>query len=399
MGFTADGPKVWPVPPAWGEGVTESLGWPTEVLVASATASSQHTTLDSSPDRSFSIPIAAYDQKRRVVDMLLAGPARTWLLPIYPDVQWLGPAIASGATSVSCDTAGFDFVEGGSALLYAGVNAFEVVTIDTIAGDHIGLEAATTGDYMPGARLYPLRAARLQGGANQTMRGGNAVRVGLTFDICEPCAWPALEGLPEYHSHQVIDRRQHTNDAPSHSYSRLEQSVNYGIGIPVVHDLADFGIRAHKHLYKLIGREQRTWLRSLAYLLQGRSTPVWLPSWNDDLKVVAPIAGGSSVLPVEWAGYTLFGQGRPNRMDLRIELKDGTVFLRRVTAAAEDGSSENLTLSSSLDASSIDPGHIRQVSFMALSTLGSDSLEIRHKHDLNGIAETTLGWQSVLPDD
>jgi hypothetical protein len=126
--------------------------------------------------------------------------------------------------------------------------------------------------------------------------------------------------------------------------------------------------------------------------------PIWVPSFSADLKPAAAIAAGSTTLPIEWAAYTLFGFGKPNRKDLRIELTDGTVLYRRVTGAAEVGSTENLTLSSSLDAGSIAPERILAISFMALCTLGSDETEINHQTDADGLATATTGWQAVVPD-
>ncbi|WP_428999856.1 hypothetical protein, partial [Stenotrophomonas maltophilia] len=85
----------------------------------------------------------------------------------------------------------------------------------------------------------------------------------------------------------------------------------------------------------LWGRAEHTWFRSLLYTLGGRRTPIWVPSYASDLKPVAAVAGGSTSLSVEWAGYTLFGKGQPNRKDVLIELRDGTKLCRRITNAAE----------------------------------------------------------------
>ena len=64
----------------------------------------------------------------------------------------------------------------------------------------------------------------------------------------------------------------------------------------------------------------------------------------------------------------------------------------------EDGGTELLTLNAALDASSIALSRIRSISFMALSTLASDSVEIQHETDADGIAHATTGFQAVLPD-
>jgi len=74
------------------------------------------------------------------------------------------------------------------------------------------------------------------------------------------------------------------------------------------------------------------------------------------------------------------------------------VYYRRINNAVEAGATETLTLSASLSGSAIAAGAIRRISFMALSTLASDEVEIDHVTDQDGVATVTLGWQAVVPD-
>jgi hypothetical protein len=398
VAFDATGARIWPVPPDWSNGVRESLAFGTDVMTAPATAVSQHRSYRTTPRRQLSFETLANAQGRRVADMLLAGWGGAWQLPIWPDVQRLSAPLASGATSVPCATAGFDFVAGGLALLYSAVNSWEVVTIDSIAADHLALTGATSAAFAPGARLYPLRRARMRGDAQERLYNDDLGRRSLAFDIDEACDWPTLTGGTAYLGHDVLDVRPDESADPAAGVSRLEQAVDYGAALPFVRDLPGLALRAQQSSWKLSGRAQHTWFRSLLYTRCGRLVPIWVPSFASDLKPAAAIAGGSAALSIEWAGYTLFGLGQPNRRDLRIELNDGTVFYRRVSAAVEAGGTETLTLNASLDAGSIVPERIRAVSFMALCTLASDETTIDHVTDADGLAMATTGWQAVVPD-
>lgn len=398
MGF-ADAILVpWTIPPDWTNGVQETLSCATDIMQATATAVTQHRGLRGVPRRSFTFELAAGGQNRRAADMLLAGHSGLWQLPIWPDVQWRAAPLSAGVDAIPCVTAGYDFVAGGKALLYTAANTWEIVSIDTIEADHLALSAATTGAYMPGSRLYPLRAARVQDGAQESLLSDRASRRSITFDIAEPCDWPLLDSPTQYLGHLVLDTRPSESTDPTSSYSRLVQTVDYGTSLPVDHDLPNLALRAQQSHWQLHGRAKHTWFRSLVYTLDGRRVPIWVPSFAADLQPTAPIAGSSVTMVVEWAGYAQFGMGKPNRKDLRIELLDGTVMYRRITAASQAGNTETLTLSASLDSSSIAPDKIRQISFMALSTQASDDVEIDHATDQDGIATATTGWQAVVPD-
>lgn len=398
MAFTAAAAHVWPLPPDWSGGVSESLRWGTDVMRAPASAVSQHRSYQIGPMRSFSFEVLARAAERRLLDMLLAGHRGRWLLPIWPDVRWLQAPLAGGSVEIPCETAGLDFVAGGQALLYDAPNSWELVTIDTVEADAIALVGATIAAHGPGGRLYPLRKARLQDGAEERLRSDDVSRRRLAFDIDEACDWPVLADPTLYLDHPVLDRRPDESEDPTAAYSRLRQVMAVDGARPLDYDLADQALRAQATHWKLFGRAEHSWFRSLLYTLDGQRVPMWLPSFAQDLKPAAAIAGGSTALSVEWAGYTLFGLGRHNRRDVRIELTDGTVHYRRITAAAEAGATESLTLSASIDAGAIATDRIRQISFMALSTLASDAVDIEHLTDADGTATSTLGWQSVVPD-
>ncbi|HZF96966.1 MAG TPA: hypothetical protein VEY92_01760 [Pseudoxanthomonas sp.] len=397
MGFTSTAAKIWPLPPDWSDGIQETLSWLTDYMLASATAVSQHRGLRIGPRRSFVFELLADGKERRVADMLLAGHRGVWLLPIWPDVQLVG-ALSAAAGFIACKTLGFDFIAGGKALLWASVNRWEVVQVDTASLTGLTLAAPLVDSWPAGTRLYPLRRARVQDGAEEVLRSDNVSRRSIAFDIAEPCDWPLLASPTTYLTHLVLDVRPDESDEPSASYAGLAQTVDYDTGLPVVHDLPGLALRAQQSHWKLFGRAEHSWFRSLLYTLGGRRTPIWVPSFASDLKPAAAIAGGSTSLSIEWAGYTLFGKGKHNRKDILIELFDGTKLYRRISNAAEAGNTETLTLNAPLGVASIAPGNIRSVSFMALSTLASDEIEIKHVTDAEGVAESTTGWQAVVPD-
>lgn len=398
MGFEPGATPVWPLPPDWAGGVSESLQWATDVMQASATAVTQHRAYQIGPSRSFSFEVLAHGDERRLLDNLLAVHRGRWLLPVWPDVQHLASPLLAGAIAIDCVTEGFDFVAGGQALLYAAPNDWEVVTINTVDAGGLSLVGATTAVRAAGAALYPLRKARVQDGAEERLRSDSVSRRRIAFDVDEACDWASLADPTLYLTHPVLESRPDESEDPTASYSRLRQSMVVDGALPFDYDLPDQALRAQSTRWKLLGRSEHTWFRSLLYTLDGRRVPMWLPSFASDLRPVAVVAGGSTAMSVAWAGYALYGKTRANRRDVRFELDDGTLLYRRITDAVEAGDSETLTLSAALDAGSIAPERIRQISFMALSTLAGDSVDIEHVTDAGGLATATLGWQSVVPD-
>lgn len=398
MAFIPDGARIWPIPPDWSNGIQERLTWSTDVLRASATAVTQHRSLRIGPRRGFTFEVFDDGQRFRTARMLLAGYSGVWMLPIWPDVQLLSAVLPAASEAIPCATTGYDFHAGGRALLYTSVNTWEMVKIEAVSADHLVLAVPTLETWPAGSRLYPLRQARAAVDTEQRLYNAQTLRCSLSFDLAESCDWPPLASPVTYLGHPVLDIRPDESESPTHTGGRQPAAVDYGTALPVVHDLPNVSLPRQQHQWVAFDRTEHTWLRSLLYTLQGRCTPIWLPSWADDLQPVASIAGGSTALVVEWAGYAQFATGKPNRRDLCIELIDGTRHYRRVTAASESGGQEALTLSSALSGSAIAPSSVRQISIMSLATLSSDEVEIDHVTDQDGLARATLGFAAVVPD-
>lgn len=392
--------RVWPLPPDWNQPVVETLAWGTAVAAASATAVSDHSGYQLGPQRAFGFEVAAARPgDRQLIDNLLAGYRGNYLLPIWPDVQRLDAALIAGDQAIACRTDGFDFAEGRRVLLWQSPAQWAAVEVAGIDEYGLALADPLAAGWPVGTRLYPLRLAQLQDGAEERLLTDTRSRRKLAFDIIEPCDWEPLDTLPEYLGHPVLEKRPDESDDPTAAYKRLLQAQAYTGAIPMAYDLADQALRMQSTQWKLHRRPEHSWFRELLYLLDGRNVPLWLPSFAADLLPSAAVAGGSTALEVAWCGYTALCKGRHNRRDLRIELTDGTVYYRRVVDAVEtSGTVETLTLSAALDAEAIPAERIRQIAYMALSTLASDSVEIQHVTDADGLATATLGWQATVPD-
>lgn len=398
MSYAIGQPVVWPFMPDWTASVRETLAWSTEVLQASATAVSYHLARQIGPIRSFDFEALTCAQERRLLDMLLSDRgAEPWVLPIFPDQQWLSSTHDAGAAFVPCETAGYDFHAGGRALFFRGVRQWELVTIDSVEPEGLGLADALASKWGPGSRLLPVRVARLRQESRALSLTDDIARPRVSFTVDEACDWPAQLPGTTYLTHPVLENSRDFGDDGEVTYERLLGESGSGAGLPYMTDVAGIALRTTPHVWQLFGRPEQTAFRSMLYGLRGRQVPIWVPSWDSDLLPVASIASGSTAITVEWAGYTLFGRQQPNRRDIRIELQDGTRIYRRIADSAEAGENEVLTISEPLG-QSVAPEAVSRISFMTLSSLASDEVQIRHETDSDGHAHAIAPWKAVVPD-
>ncbi len=393
--ITGNRVTAWPWAPNWKESLQERLEWLTDML-PSQTGVEQRRAGRDLPRRHYEFSISAEGPDRALLDLAVFGwGARLWALPIWHDVQWL-PGVAAGSPEIVCDTRYRDFAEGGLVLLL-GEQAvdYEVLEILTLEADRIGLRNPVKRDWPHTVRLYPVRTARLTDQPALTRMTNRAVRGDVEFRLETPSAWPVSHVLPEYRGWPVLELRPDESRDLSLSYERLLKVLDNGTAAPNVRDQAGIGFPVQGHGWLLDGAEERADFRSLVYALRGRQGAIWLPTWMDDLDVVAPVATSTSFIDVAHIQYGRFAAGITGRRDIRVELNDGTIRYRRVLGSSElDAATERLNLGEPWDVE-FEANQVRRVSWMTLMRLDSDTVELEHITDVEGSARAQLVFRGV----
>ena len=389
-------PLVWPFFPNWEQQVSERLQWLTDVLV-SPQGGEQRRSLRISPRRSFEAEVIAAHQERAMFDLAVAQRGgMVWVLPIWPDVQWLDAQLSADDLSVPCRTDGFDFVAGGQAVL-RGETAFdtELLQIESVGPDGLVLAQPPVGDWPAGSALYPARLARLAEQPSVTRMTDELLKASVSFDLAEPSDWSAAAPVQVYRGSPVFLARPEESNALKHGTERLLQVLDNSISLPAVTDTAGRGFLLLAYRWQLEGRHEHTAWRSLMYALRGRAGSVWVSTYAADLVVMAK--GTASTLAVRRCGYARLGLGTMGKQDLHIQLHDGTELLRRVVNASEAGDIEYLALDTPLP-KAYGPEDVGRISYLALCRLTDDQLELKHQTDADGLASAEVTWRGVRDD-
>lgn len=397
LAITANRIVPWVVPPDWANGVRERLEWLTDPL-RSRTGVARKRQLRLAPRRGFDFDVIAEGRERRVLDALLFDwSARVWALPIWHDVQTLGGAVPMGATSISCRTAGFDFVDGGIAMLWTAVSTYEVVEVEAVGADGLILKRATTRAWARGARLYPIRIAWLQEWPQESAWTDAAGTRQVSFDVAEPCDWTAVSPAALYRGIPVLEWRPDESEDPTSRYDRQVDRIDTDTGAVETIDWPGVAFRHASHRWVLGNRSEHSDMRGLLYHLRGQIAELWVPSWASDLQLVEAVAAAATVLVVDWCGYTRFGRQQSNRRDIRIELFNGTVLYRRIVGSAETTETEQLAIDAALGID-VTAGQVRVISFMTLSEQASDAIELRHTTDADGVTVVATAFRGIKHD-
>ncbi len=398
--ITANRIIAWAFVPDWGDGVTETLGWATDIL-QSESGMEQRRAIRLAPRREFGAGMLVDGRERQLLDLQLFGwGSRVWALPIWPDVQLLQVGVPIGTTSITCATTGRDFVGGGLALLRSE-SAFgvEVVEVLSVGPSGLTLKRATQQAWPAGTRLYPARPAQLIEQPSSTRLTDRADRLDARFLIVEACEWPPVMPTTLYRGWPVLEERPEESEDQTRTYQRLLLELDSGSAIPMTTDTAGRAFPVMQQRWLLAGRAEQSAYRSLVYALNGRQAALWVPTHAEDLTLAAVVTSVATTLDIEAIGYTRFAMARPGRRDIRIELHDGTVLHRRITGSTElSADVERLAIDSTLGRQ-VEPADVRRISWLVLCRMDSDSVTIDHETDADGIARSAIMFRGVRDEE
>lgn len=188
----------------------------------------------------------------------------------------------------------------------------------------------------------------------------------------------------------VLERQHNAVEEPSDTLGREYRTLDPGVGKRFADAADDAGATGRTFLWTCPNRAEivalKTWLRAR----KGRTFPFWMPSWRRDLILASTVQSVDTVITIQNSGYTRYLWANPARRDVAFILGPSQILYRRITAVAEQGLTETLTLSSSLG---VQIPTSTLVSFLAVCRLDTDEPELVYHTD--SIAEARLPFIEI----
>lgn len=361
----------------WNAGILERLEWATDVLT-SYRGEEQRRALRIGPRKGLEFSVMATGAQRRILESALWNwGARVWAVPVWWDGTEATAPVALGATTVALDTTTRDFQADGLAMLLGSSAVdFEVAEVLAVNATSITLKRPTTRAWPAGTMVYPARAARLDPSVTLDRFTGDTSTARLRFLAVEPDVWPANAGAATHRGYPVLEVRPNWTGEPQLTLERKLNILDTVSGTRRVVDEAQQPNAAQAMRWTFTSRAEIDAWRQRLHAMRGKHGAAWVPTWAQDLEVVATVGDSELAISVAWLGYTRYLQLDPNRRDIRLELANGTVLYRRITGSTElSATVERLNIDAALGVT-VQPADVVAVSFMMLARQESDAAEL-----------------------
>jgi hypothetical protein len=389
----------WTILPNWRQPVVERLSWLSAVLTSDSGAE-QRFGLRWSPRRSFEPIFTVTGRVRALLDVSLAAAgAAEWYVPVWHDGNVLTAPLSLGAASITTDTAFREFKVGGYVMLRENEFTAEVHEVTSVGSGTVGIDPVTSREWPIGTRVFPCVRARVGDIPELSRKTGTVFEGGIRFDISTDNDWSdvaATIDLPTYLGYRVLTQRPNRREDLSLRYERMIEDLDNDVGLTLRRDVSGLAFPVQSHSWLRLGREEQAKLRALLYDLSGRVTPLWVPTFDDDLLLADDVDDADTTLLIHTAGLDAFGVPFSGREHICILLRDGTHIFRQITGVVASGDTETVTLSAAVG-QTFTRREVHSVSFMSLCRQNADEVEFNHVTDAGNATEVTVSFRHA-PD-
>lgn len=390
----------WTLLPNWRTPVLERLESMTSVLT-SRTGAEQRFAVRWSPRRYLEPMVTPAGPARTLFDMAVGTVGVSpWYVPLWHDRQDLAEALGAGDTSLNAETLHREIKAGGFVMLWADEFTAEVLEVTSAVAGVITFAAGPAVEWPAGSRLYPCVRARLVDMPEMSRRGPAVLENSVRFmvDTDNDYVDPDVVSLPypTYLDFPVLTTRPDEGQDITHGHARLFDEIDGESGLLLRYDTAGIDFTTQQHQWLSLGRQEHAELRTLFYYLDGKRSPLWLPTFADDFTLVEDVLATDDALVVERCGFTAYGGPRVGRDRLWIALRDGTNIFREITGSSLAINGESIVLDSDVG-TAFAVSDVARICFIALSRLDTDTVEINHHSDTEGASRVSLTFRSA-PD-
>ncbi len=381
----------------WDKGVNESLAWHTDIL-QSQTGYEQRRSLRLAPRQTLDVNLLLYGQERTLFDLAMtAWASKAFVVPMWFYQSYLMVGVPNDSRHIPCESAQIPYGNFQYIMLIKDAFSYEVGEIEQITPTHIVLKRPLQHAWQKGTQIFPALSAQLNGLPRLTKHSSQVMRTTVSFLATGNTAH--LVGTPKidvFRGNPVLSIAPNEVDNLTHSYERLQQQLDNLSGRPLLVDSANASFSLFQYRWFLTGSEQHQDFYAWLNLLNGRQKAVWLPTFSDDLQLIKAISG--TRLEVANCGYTKFGQGQNGRQFVQIELTNGERLYRKIVLSEELGAVERLSVDEPF-LNSIPPSLVKRLSFMSLCRLNSDTVNIVHHNDIQGVSTAEMTFRGIRENE
>jgi hypothetical protein len=345
--------------------VKEGVQWLTDVTTSRNGKETRRKLVDQPrQDFVFSYP-ANNGEQRRAFNLIYGKRGTGWMIPIWTEARYVG-AVSAGVTTIPGDVSNYDFRLGEFAILWQGVDDWQIVNIQSFSSGQIVTN--TLARAFTAAWLMPLRAGFMRDNPVKKFNGRESTYE-IKFQIQTNFAPTAMSAPTQFLAEDLSTEQPLLSGDQSSDSIFADLDINdEDLGIITFYAPWLNNKIARTHSREAVGAAEAIALRRWLYRRQGKYKAFWQPSFEDDLRVLST-GTITTTLIVSADAYMSNNEGRKY---IAVQTASGWTLATIQTSVQLDATRVQHTLTASLG---IAANAIQRVCWLGLKRLNSDRIE------------------------
>lgn len=395
--------RLWPFRVNWKDGFETALEYKTEIITARA-GYEQRIATRQTPRKNFKFSSIANESKfREFIRFANYWQGRSTIVAEATKFGRLQSTALNGQGYLDL-VAVPDWMAPGVLVVLMNKLTGEAIlrTIDVITGNRVALKSIVTGEWLAGMKVFKGVAGRLAPSIEAVQNTNRTLTIAVDFD-----ADPGLEVYPPngvaavtHRGREVLLKRFNWASSPTPTFGVMREEVDYGTG-PVDYILPyDFNTRYSKANYTGRDTAEVEEIERFFRRVMGQQGEFFMPTFTEDIRIMSASPATTNSLRI--AGPEL-ARDMKNELiyrNLIIFFHDGTYLLLAVQSIFEVTDivgNDTIIQVGQTFTFDIEPDAIRQICWLPLWRLSSDTLTLSHRTD--EAAEFALTMQTLPYED
>lgn len=397
------GQRIVLIPLEYEAPVKETLAWLTDVI-ESLDGREQRIALRKHPKQILEVTyLLDSNDRQRMQAILFDWMDNVFGVPLWHERLFLTAATSPGASTFLVRNADqVDLRVGGLAAIITDNGIFDVINIATVSATQITSVSPATNGYAVGTRIMPLRTAIIRKAVTGARTHVKVEQFNVTFEVTDnntgSVAGTTTPGFwATYNSRVLFDDNNYIEGSMREEFSRRVYRIDNETGIVAQTSIWDRNKRLSEKGFVLRNRADIYTYRQLLTALRGRQKAFYLPTFIEELTVVANLTLGAVTMDIEAIEYVRFVRNRLPMSLFKITFTDNTSLVRSVSSSATISPTvERLTLDTSWPANRT-VAEIVRIQFYELVRLDADEVVINYPRI--GLARSRVPVIRVFDDN
>lgn len=290
------------------------------------------------------------DERQRLQVQLFGWQASVFAVPVWHEQTETTAAASIGATTLSVlATTDYDYRVGGLAVVFESPTKFDVLVVSAVTSTSVSFATTPlTQAYSTRATVMPVRVCTIRKAVTASRLPVKVERVSIEFETIDNDTGAMSGSTSGWSTHGgkvLLDDSNFMLGEVPETYEQRTHVLDNGTGVPFQSSRWTRHKRAHQRGFVARTQAEIAKVKRLLLSLDGRRVSFWIPTFIEDLTVVASLAATTSVMDIGHIGYARFAAGIQPKATFRITFADGSSLLRTVLSAVEVSATvERLTL-------------------------------------------------------